>query len=321
MRSKLLFSVTTVLCMGMLVSVSANATPAVPGVSLYEVSPWFAVDVGRSIEGIIEGIINLCSDGDAKAELIVTQEATNANADGTAGDSANTATTAAAAAATTGKVEGTAFSNGVYDYIHDNVLNQTDLARYSVLKTDLASPKAEGNARATCESLHYTEDRPKNTCIAVVDTFFADKGAEGNTEEYKSQKKRQRQEYAEEVTKYHTKLGYTVQEKVIADLKKASQAPIATDNEVSSIAIDGQTLDEMIKITVADLALQIEMMEADAVAFLMQQPVEILPEQRPAVGGTDDTTDDSTDDTTGGTSGETTGGTTDGSTGGTNGNE
>ena len=193
--------------------------------------------------------------------------------------------------------------------MHDNVLNQTDLARYSVLKEDLASPKAEGNAQATCESLHYTEDRPKQTCIAIVDTFFADKGDEGNTEEYKAKISQQRHEYAEEVTKYHTKLGYTVQQNVIADLKKASNAPVATDNEVSAIAIDGQTLDEMIKVTVADLALQIEMMEADAIAFLMQQPIEILPEQRPAVGDVDDTT--------GGT-GE---GTGSNETDGTNGNE
>lgn len=274
MRSKLLFSVAGILGI-LLISSSVQATWVLP-TDIKPTGPRFSIDLGRSLEGIVEGVINLCSDGDAKAELIATQENVNKNADGTAGWTPNPASQAA------GKAEATKLKNGVYGYVHDEILTQTDLTKYADLQKEIISPKAEGNARATCESLKFTSDNTKNICIAVVDTFFADKGQEGNTEEYKGQRLLNRRNYIQSIAKRHATLGYNVQQKVMDDLKAAAEAPVKSDNEIGAIAIDGQTLDEMLKITVADIALQIEMMEADAVDFLLQQPVEIMPKDKPA---------------------------------------
>ena len=274
MRSKLLLSVASALCVCALLSLPVQATPTDP-IKIKPTGPRWAIDLGRSITGIIQGVLTLCGDGDAKAELIATQEATNENADGTAGDSTNTATLTA-----TGTAAATALQNGVYSYIKSEILDQTDLSKYSVLQSNLSNPTNVGNSQATCDSLHFTGSSQK-TCMAIVNTFFADKGNE-NTREYKEQILNQRQAYAKQVTERHITIGYNTQQKVIDDLRAASKAPVSSDNEIGAIAIDGQTLDEMLKIVVADVALQIEMMEADAVAFLLQQPVEIMPKEKPA---------------------------------------
>ena len=277
MRSKLLYSVASALLACVLSSSPVGATE-VPAVFVKPTGPLWAIDLGRSVVGIIQGVLTLCGDGDAKAELIAVQEGTNENADGTAGCSANAATQAAA----TGSAGATALQNGVYSYVQSEILNQTDLSKYDKLQSALTSPENVGNSQATCESLSFQSDKAKQTCMAIVNTFFADKGEE-NTQSYKETILAQRQEYAQKVTERHITLGYDVQQKVIADLQAASQAPVSSDNEIGAIAIDGQTLDEMLKIVVADVALQIEMMEADAVDFLMQQPVEIMPKEKPTV--------------------------------------
>lgn len=278
MRSKLLFSVATALCVSVLLTSPVQATWVPVGVGKVD-GPWWAIDLGRSITGIIQGVLTLCGDGDAKAELIAVQEGTNSNADGTSDDSTNTTTASSTTA--TGTAGATALTNGVYSYIQSEVLSQTDLTKYSKLQEALSSPNGEGSAKETCESLGFTTDRAKQTCIAVVETFFADRGDEGNTEEYKAKILSQRRAYARQVAERHVTLGYNVQQKVIADLQAAAQAPVSSDNEIGAIAIDGQTLDEMLKVTVADLAIQIEMMEADAVNFLVARRVEIMSKDRP----------------------------------------
>ena len=288
MRSKLLFSVASVMCGVMLFSSDANATPVPPGL-LHSTGPKWAIDLGRSIEGIIEGVIMLCGDGDAKAELIAKQEAVNSNADGSAGTTSTT--TGTTSTTSSGKAGETALTNGVYSYVQSEILSQTNLTQYTVLQNDINSPKAEGDATKLCTNspsdttfpgLGYAQGSKANPiCIAIVDTFFAAKGDE-NTHEYQDTVLSQRQDYAQQVAKRHVTLGYNIQQKVIDDLKTAAKAPITSDNEVGAIAIDGQTLDEMLKVTVADLAIQIEMMEADAVAFLLQQPIEIMSKEPPA---------------------------------------
>lgn len=271
MKSKLLFSVASILCCSVLFSNFLWATP-VPTTHYKPKGPKWSIDIGRSITGIIQGVLTLCGDGDAKAELIAVQEQINENADGSAGwENVNEVS-----GSTTGTVADTALQSGLYGYVKSEIMDQTDLSKYGELQKNLQSPANVGNSQETCESLNWNSDRAKQTCMAVVNTFFADKGAD-NTQAYVEQIQKQRQEYANLIASRMVQLGYTAQQKVVSDLQAASLAPVSSDNEVGSIAIDAQTLDEMLKITVADLALQVEMMEADAMTFLMQQPVEIMP--------------------------------------------
>ena len=271
MRLKLVFSAATLLGLSVGLVRFAGATPVDFPYKIKNWGPTYSIDLGRAVTGIVQGIIALTGDGAAKAELIAIQEQINENADGTAGWDT----------IPTGMAEPTDLQNDVYSYVKRNILDQTDLSKYSVLQRNLSAPKGEGNARETCESLGFRQVRQKQTCMAVIDTFFADKG-KYNTQKYQDKILSQRQAYAQKITERHIELGYNVQRRAITDLAAAARAPVSKDNEIAEIAVDGQTLDEMLKITVADLALQIEMMEADALNFMLQQPVEMMPSEKPA---------------------------------------
>jgi len=275
MRLKLFSTVAAVLCVSMLYSQSVNAYGVDP-THIKSTGPLWAIDLGRAITNMIKGILEMTGDGGYKAQLIAVQEGTNANADGTPGDEPTNNTAKANAAS----VAASQLKNDAYSYIKAEILDQTDLSKYSVFQKNLADPKNEGHSEETCSSLNWTTDQAKKTCMAVVNTFFADLG-EDNNELYKGLILAQRNVYVNQIAKRHLELGYTAQQKVITDLQAAAVAPVSSGNEVGAIAIDGQTLDEMLKITVADLALQVEMMEADAMAFLMQQPIEIMTKDKP----------------------------------------
>ena len=293
MRSKLF--VASVLCGSVLLSSAARATiiPENDAYKSMETGPLKAIDLGRSIVGIIQGVLTLCGDGDAKAELIATQEETNTNADGTAGEDANAATTSAS-----GKAGATALTNGVYSYVRQEILSQTDLTKYAPLKNAFSAPSDKvtvngeaiaSNARGTCgegeNGLGFT-GQSLDVCRGIVNTFFADIGEDNITEEYKAQILAQRRAYAKQVGEWHTTIGYEIQQRAAADLVAAARAPVGSDNEIGAIAIDGQTLDEMLKIVVADVGVQIEMMEADAAAFLLHQPIGIMPKEKPVISET-----------------------------------
>ncbi|MBE6446575.1 MAG: hypothetical protein E7021_04150 [Alphaproteobacteria bacterium] len=268
MRSKLLISATTLLsfCVLFPLSLNAGGTPFI-----FPAPPPVASDLGRSITGIVQGVLTLTQDGDSKAELMVVQEQINTNADGTGDDTPNPCSD--------GSVTQTPLENTAYDYIKAQILDRTDLTTYGKLQTALSSSSKGAHAVSVCEELNWKAGgKGKETCQAVVDTFFTKTGA---TDREMEKIQSQRQAYASTVVPRFITLGYETQQKLKADLQAAAVAPVAADNEIASIANDGQTLDEMLKITVADLALQVEMMEADAMGFMLQQPVAMMPKEKP----------------------------------------
>lgn len=255
MKKSLMFCCAGIFAASLSVSNPGHAVPGIPFLNPLDAgaSPTFQIDYGRSITGIITGVINLCNDGEQKAQLIATQEETNKQADGTEDASANSASQQASSGS--GSASETAFSSGAYNYIKDKVWKKP--YHYGALKQELGeSPSKEKSKEA------------------VMKVFFAPAGSETT---YKERIYTQRQVYAETMTDFHIKLGNDIQKNIVADLRAAGSAPVSSDNEVGSLAIDAQTLDEMIKITLADLTLQIELMEADAMAFMLHQPVELLP--------------------------------------------
>lgn len=269
MRSKLLISATTLLSFCVLFSSSVKASGTI--CILPKPSPAFSKDLGRSVTGIFQGILTLTQDGESKAELMAVQEQINNNADGTGDDTPNPCSD--------GSVTQTALKNGAYDYVKKQILDRTDLTTYGKLQTALSGSSKGAHAVSVCEELNWKAGgKGKETCQAVVDTFFTKTGA---TDREMETIQSQRQAYASTVVPRFITLGYETQQKLKADLQAAAVAPVAADNEIASIANDGQTLDEMLKITVADLALQVEMMEADAMGFMLQQPVAIMPKEKP----------------------------------------
>ena len=145
MRSKLLFSLASGLCLSVLFSSSANAFGVINPIQLAVLAPPKSIDLGRSITGIIQGVITLTGDGEAKAELIAVQQQANTNADGTGDWSPNPSAT--------GSTTATALTNGAYDYVKSEILNQTDLSKYKKLQDNLSRPTNVGHSQETCRSL------------------------------------------------------------------------------------------------------------------------------------------------------------------------
>lgn len=237
-----------------------------------------AQDFGRTITGLITSIINLCGDGEAKAQLIATQEENNKNASGSGGSSGSTDTSSGSLSdddtsesdSGAGSAGASEFSGSAYGYINTNLLSKgIGNITYEPLKTALTSAGESATLRQNLRS-------------AVLENFFADPTkSEQSTTEYKNKIRKQRYAYIKEAAGRHVTLGYHVKGHIQSDLSVISSVAITGDGELGAIAVDSHTLEQMVKIALVDLALQIEMMEADAIHFLMQQPVELLSETKP----------------------------------------
>lgn len=233
-------------------------------------APYWTTDPGRAIPGIIAGIISLTGDGESKAQLIATQEENNKNTSGSSGSAGSTDTSSGSLTNTMGSAGESEFSGSAFDYVNAHILAKEGNVGYTPLKTVLSSAGETDTLRS-------------NIRKAVLDEFFADTTkSEQATTEYQEKIRRQRNAYVQEAAGRHVTLGYRVKGHIQNDLSAISSASLSGDGELGAIAVDSHTLEQMVKMELVDLALQIEMMEADAVQFLMHQPVILMSETKPS---------------------------------------
>ena len=242
------------------------------------VTPWTTMDYGRSITGIIAGILEQTGDGEVKAQIIATQEGTNANVNGSGGGTSGSGTNSSNTSNDSTQNEdnqdnlGTAgdseFSGASYAYVKKQLFDKTQVVQYQPLVTALSS----GNTRQ-----------------AVLDVFYADPSKENQkTTEYQTKILNQRKAYAKEAGGRHVTLAYHVlwgsnkKGGISNALSMISTASLTGDGEIGAIAVDGHTLDQAIRMELVDLAMQIELMEADAIQFMLHQPIELMSETKPA---------------------------------------
>ena len=258
----------TILGSMLLGSTAVDATTTTfTGTGVNDKAPWTAQDFFRSVTGVIESIINLCGEGEAKAQLIATQEEDNQNACGGSGSADSTNTSVGRLNPEI--VPDSEFSGSAFDYVNAGILGKEGNVGYSPLKTALASAQDEETVRA-------------NIRTAVLREFFANPTrSEQTTTEYKNKIRSQRNKYVQEAAGRHVSLGYRVKGYIQNDLASISSAAVSGDGELGSIAVDAHTLEQMVKMELVDLALQIEMMEADAIHFLVSQPIELMSETKP----------------------------------------
>lgn len=225
--------------------------------------PYWVTDRGRTITGMIAAIMSLSGDGESKAQLIATQEQNNKNACGGGGSADQTDTSQGQISP--GSAGASEFSGSAFDYVNQTLLSTgTGNVGYEPLKTVLSSVDRQGIRKA------------------VLDNFFADPTKpEEATTEYKNKIRMERNAYVQEAATRHVTLGYRVKGHIQNDLTVISSVPVTGDGELGAIAVDAHTLEQMVKMELVDLALQIEMMEADAIQFLMQQPIEVMRETKP----------------------------------------
>ena len=234
----------------------------------------YTTDVGRSITGIVTSIINLCGEGEAKAQLIAKQEEDNSNA-GSGGGGSDGSSIAPEESSDSDSEDDTTvaaseFTGSAFTYIKTHVLDKQGNVGYTPLKTALASASDLSTLR-------------QNLRTIIEEKFFANTAIEEQrTVDYKTGIEANRQEYILEATRRHVTTSNTVKNKIQNDLAVIGSAALTSSNELGSIAIDAYTLEQTVKMELVDLALQIEMMEADAIQFLTHQPVDLLTETKPS---------------------------------------
>ena len=243
--------------------------PAVPGSPCVPLTAdlgagfYGMADHFRSIAGLVASVIGLTGDGEAKAQLIAKQEENNQKASGGGGSSGSTNTSSGKLNTNLGSAGASEFSGSAFDYVNAYVLAKEGGITYEPLKNALAS-----------------SDREKIR-TAVLALFADPEKSEQTTTEYKNQVAANRNEYAKEAANRHITLAYRVKGHIQNDLSAITSAAVSGDGELGSIAVDAHTLEQMVKMELVDLALQIEMMEAEAIQFLMHQPVELMSKTKP----------------------------------------
>lgn len=240
-------------------------------------TPWTTVDYGRSITGIIKGILEQTGDGEIKAQIIATQEGTNQNAGGSSSGGSETGQGSSGSSESSksesdsnsdpGSAGADEFVSATYSYVKTQLFDKSQVVQDAALKKALAG----GDTRQ-----------------AVLKTFFADPSKEEEkTTEYQTKILNQRKAYAKEAGERHTTLAYRVlwggnkAGGISKDLDIISTAALTGDGELGAIAVGGYTLDQAIQMELVDIAMQIELMEADAIQFMLHQPIELMDETKP----------------------------------------
>ncbi|MGN0919161.1 MAG: hypothetical protein ACI4OR_00135 [Alphaproteobacteria bacterium] len=254
----------------MMVSHFSYASPTdFAGTGGDDLAPWTAQDFLRSVTGFITSIVNLCGEGESKAQLIATQEENDKNTSGASGSVDGTDTSSGSLTDTLGSAGASEFSGSAFEYVNANILAKEGNVGYKPLKEALSSATESDTLRS-------------NIRKSVLEEFFADTTKEEQkTTEYQNKIRQQRSAYVQEAAGRHVTLGYRVKNNIQNDLSVISSVPLAGDGELGAIAVDSHTLEQMVKMELVDLALQIEMMEADAIQFLMHQPVVLMSETKP----------------------------------------
>jgi len=153
-----------------------------------------------------------------------------------------------------------------YDYVKSKVFSDSKRTPYAELNRRI---KGGGNMQTV-----------------VKDLFFIENEAD-NTEERQAEVTRRRTEYLTTIGREYTKLAYEVQQKLIDDMSAVS-ADINGNGSIGAVSGMDQTWKAVNKALIADIGLQIQLMELDAAKFLSVQPIVIMSKERPAssnIGG------------------------------------
>ena len=147
-----------------------------------------------------------------------------------------------------------------YDYIKEHVLDSGKKTAYTPLNDKIA-------AGGDMEQI-------------VKDMFFIDT-PQNDTDAKQLEIMRNRAAYLKAVSRNYTNLAYTIQTKLIDDMDAIS-ADINGNGSIGAIAGLDQTWKAVNKALIADIAMQIQLIELDAAKFLSIQPFVLMSKDRQA---------------------------------------
>lgn len=146
-----------------------------------------------------------------------------------------------------------------YDYMKEKVFSNSKKTPYAPLNQKLTNGA--------------------NMQQVVKEMFFIENEVD-NTEAKQAEIVKNRTEYLTTVGKEYTKLAYEVQQKIINDMSAVS-SDINGNGSIGAVAGMDQTWKAVNKALIADIGMQIQLMELDAAKFLSVQPIMIMSEKRP----------------------------------------
>ena len=156
---------------------------------------------------------------------------------------------------------GPGLTTPTYDYVNSKILTANLKTPYAPLNSKLSSG---GDLKKVVE-----------------DMFFIASPAEA-TEEKQAEVLKRRTDYLTTIGKSYTRLAYEVHQNLISDMSSIS-ANINGNGSIGATAGMDQTWHAINRALIADIAMQIQLMELDAAKFLSVQPLILMTETPPVV--------------------------------------
>lgn len=220
--------------------------------------PIMTSDAVRGLTANVLNLLNLGEEPEMGAILNVHQAEVGALMDGT---------TSYVSEPGTGKPDSGTMPLDTYTYLHELFLTGKIKTPYSPLNKKLTDS-------ANMEQV-------------VKEMFFLENNADA-TEEKQIAIQKERDQYLTKIAKEYVKTAYTVQQKLIKDMDVVS-SDINGDGSIGATSGTDQTWKAINRALMADIVMQIQLMELDAAKFLSVQPILLMTEED--VQATDDGSD------------------------------
>jgi hypothetical protein len=175
------------------------------------------------------------------------------------------------------------FSTTAYDYVRQNLFEGG--ASISSDSEDGESDSSNSKMKFTTvkrSAWPYLNNRINDAMTVdgarklVIDTFFVE-DKEGVSQAKIDEVNKHRIEYLQAIGSEYSLLAQEVQKRLIADLESVNTTTFNGDGLIGAVTGVDQTWLAATRALMADIALQLQLLEVDAARFLQYQPVEILP--------------------------------------------
>ena len=174
------------------------------------------------------------------------------------------------------------FSTTAYDYVRQNLFEGSG----SVTPNDSGDGSGSSDSSLTITTVKRTAWPYLNNRISdvmtvddvrklIIDTFFVEESKD-LTQEKIDEINNRRIEYLQTIGSEYSLLAQEVQKRLITDLESVNTTTFNGDGLIGAVTGVDQTWLAATRALMADIALQLQLMEVDAAAFLKEQPVDIL---------------------------------------------
>jgi len=210
---------------------------------------WFGGDPYSSLVGTVAGLIASFSEPEMGATVNVIQEEADALESGSE---------QYVDAEMSGSATSQGFATTAYDYVNQNIFNGAQRSAWSEFDSKI-------------NSLSTVDD----TEALIKKTFFIENKAEV-TPEKEEEIRQTRTKYLQTIGAAYAELAQEVQTRLIEDLNSVKTTKFNGDGLIGAVTGVDQTWLAATRALMADIALQLQLLEVDAARFLQDQKIELI---------------------------------------------